>query len=84
MTTVDTLARETPVARKGLTRLVGLELMLTECLIQNTPTCCLQTGSVFAGLEGSTVLSRDDMKKMHPALADIYDAGCNVRCGSGV
>ena len=83
MTTVDTLGRETPVVRKGLTRLVRLELMLTECLIQNTPTCCLQTGIVFAGLEGSTVLSRDDMKKMHPALADIYDAGCNVRCGSG-
>ena len=71
------------MVRKGLTRLVGLELMLTECLIQNTPTCCLQTGIVFHGSEDSTVFSRDEMKKMHPALADIYDAGCNVRCGCG-
>ena len=28
MTTVDTMVRETPVVKKGLTRLVGLDLML--------------------------------------------------------
>ena len=40
---------------------------------------CMQTEIGFDNWEGPTVFSKDGMKKMHPALADIYDAGCNVR-----
>ena len=56
-----------------------------ECLIQNTPTSAYlhmylqQTEVWFDDSGGPTVFSKDGMKKMHPALADIYDAGCNVR-----
>ena len=40
-----------------------------------------QTDTWFDGHEGSKTLRQEGVK-MHPALADIYDAGCNVRWAS--
>ena len=73
----DTLERILEEIKENMT-MIGFELIIE--LLNWSLRILFQTEIWFDGHDdGGKVSTKQDSLKMHPALAEIYDAGCNVK-----